>query len=839
MLILRIQVIICRLLYLLQIIECSGLLNIFEEQKDHLTRERNEAHINIGLISSLQQQVDQSQCSFLNSTLQLAFIEGMYLVKKTIEDINESNDILPNITLGYVFIDNCNLFSKSVRNSVKFLPRISNQICTKSDKELEYYNITAVIPTTSSSDLVGFSALLSQFKIPQLATLSSSDELSDKVRFKYLVRIASPDKFQAQALVDFALEHEWNYISILYIEGSYGENGAKHLRKLFAKSGICIAVDEMISFDNSIEDFEKALKLIKMHPNSEIIIIFLYPKEISLFYNAMERAKLLNKKYILSSDALMYTAISNVGKQRSFYSFAIAFQTGDVPSARRKLTSINPTKYPNLIYIKQYWKFLFNCTWDTSINSTTKPCDPNANLSSINYKVSALSVEYDCLQIYVQAMQRIVQTFCPGVFGSDAAKCITGERILHELRTGTFKTSLGKVQFDNNGDIIGGYNIVQFVDDEKYNVIGKWSRERVGVELTKEIKWPKSYIPISKCSHPCPPKYYYIHKAVICCWDCRQCRNNEIVIGNRTGCEECPEFFWPDKEALECVAIEADYLKWSDFETIIILTLAIFGLFLSILITSFIIWKRNEKLIKASSIQLTAIILIGIKLCLMSTFLFLIKPNDTVCSLSRYLFNISNSLIYAPLIMKTNRVFRIFSSARKGNQSVKYTSNRFQVLMAFLLVLLQVILTLLSTIISKYTAGLRQKIRTESYVELQCSVALRGFIPSLSYNIVLASISSYYGFLTRKLPENFNEASYIFVSVSTTLFVWLVLLPTYFTTEIAKYQSLLLAATCLLNSLITLLCLFLPKLYAIWFIDEQNLKIRTVSLNTDSSVAPN
>lgn len=122
-------------------------------------------------------------------------------------------------------------------------------------------------------------------------------------------------------------------------------------------------------------------------------------------------------------------------------------------------------------------------------------------------------------------------------------------------------------------------------------------------------------------------------------------------------------------------------------------------------------------------------------------------------------------------------------------------------------------------------------------MELHCYVGLKGFLPSLTYNILLVSISSYYGFLTRKLPENFNEASYIFVSVSTTLFVWLVLLPVYFTTEMAKYQSILLASTCLLNSLITLVCLFLPKLYAIWFMDEQNLKIISSTTNTVSTKA--
>ena len=121
------------------------------------------------------------------------------------------------------------------------------------------------------------------------------------------------------------------------------------------------------------------------------------------------------------------------------------------------------------------------------------------------------------------------------------------------------------------------------------------------------------------------------------------------------------------------------------------------------------------------------------------------------------------------------------------------------------------------------------KVPTEKHVELFCSLPLEGFLAPLSYNLLLILLCAIYGFLTRKLPENFNESWHIFVSVCTTMFLWVVFLPTYFTTFYAYHQAALLAFCLLLNASITLLCLYVPKIYAIHYVSED--RITTFSYN--------
>ena len=138
-------------------------------------------------------------------------------------------------------------------------------------------------------------------------------------------------------------------------------------------------------------------------------------------------------------------------------------------------------------------------------------------------------------------------------------------------------------------------------------------------------------------------------------------------------------------------------------------------------------------------------------------------------------------------------------------------------------------------------------IPTEKYVELLCELPLVGFLVPLSLNLILLLLCAAYGFLARKLPENFNESWFIFVCVSTTAFMWMVFLPTYFTMFYAYHQAALLAFCLILNACITLLCLYVPKLYALYFVSEDRLKVTSTMDTTgtfvggrsrDSRVAP-
>ena len=127
-------------------------------------------------------------------------------------------------------------------------------------------------------------------------------------------------------------------------------------------------------------------------------------------------------------------------------------------------------------------------------------------------------------------------------------------------------------------------------------------------------------------------------------------------------------------------------------------------------------------------------------------------------------------------------------------------------------------------------------VRSVKYVELLCNMPLYSLIIPFSYNMLLLFLCAVFGFLTRKLPDNFNESWYIFISVATTIFIWVAFLPTYIMAFYAYHKAALLSFVLILNSLVTAMCLHLPKIYALFFVDESKIKITNFD-NSEFSVA--
>ena len=98
----------------------------------------------------------------------------------------------------------------------------------------------------------------------------------------------------------------------------------------------------------------------------------------------------------------------------------------------------------------------------------------------------------------------------------------------------------------------------------------------------------------------------------------------------------------------------------------------------------------DEKLIKASSRGLSLIILFGIELAFLTLICFVVRPSTLSCNLLHLGFHISVVLMFAPLLVKTNRVYRIFLGGRKGVQKVKFISSHSQVFVTCILITGQV-----------------------------------------------------------------------------------------------------------------------------------------------------
>ena len=64
--------------------------------------------------------------------------------------------------------------------------------------------------------------------------------------------------------------------------------------------------------------------------------------------------------------------------------------------------------------------------------------------------------------------------------------------------------------------------------------------------------------------------------------------------------------------------------------------------------------------------ELSYVLLSGVLLCFLNTFLLLAKPAITSCTLQRFGVGLGFSVVYGALLTKTNRIFRIFRSVNRA-----------------------------------------------------------------------------------------------------------------------------------------------------------------------------
>ena len=91
------------------------------------------------------------------------------------------------------------------------------------------------------------------------------------------------------------------------------------------------------------------------------------------------------------------------------------------------------------------------------------------------------------------------------------------------------------------------------------------------------------------------------------------------------------------------------------------------------------------------------------------------------------------------------------------------------------------------------------------------------FVLALVYNALLVMTCAFYAFKTRKLPDNYNESKFIAFCVYSTLFLWLAFVPVYFVIPAGYYRVAVLMIAISSNATVILICMYLPKLFAIYF----------------------
>lgn len=188
--------------------------------------------------------------------------------------------------------------------------------------------------------------------------------------------------------------------------------------------------------------------------------------------------------------------------------------------------------------------------------------------------------------------------------------------------------------------------------------------------------------PISACSLPCGPGHIRKQQGDTCCWICDPCADSEYVADPST-CADCPAGAWPNDDRLSCYDLPVEVITWtSSWYAAIPLTVATLGIVATIAVIVLFIRANDTPLVRASGRELSYMLLGGILMCYLNTFALLAPPSVGTCGLQRTGIGLAFSIVYGALLVKTNRISRIFKTSKMSAKRLKYISPRSQVTFA-------------------------------------------------------------------------------------------------------------------------------------------------------------
>ena len=666
-------------------------LHVYEQQGD----------INLGAVFTIHVYDEEKDCG--HRLRESGVVQHVEAVVYAIEKINESNDILPGIKLGFVILDDCMKPSTALAQTLHFLPvkdRPCKTPCTAAPHS--FYDVVGVIGADSSPSSIIMAKLLDIFQIPQISPSSTSDLLSNKNKYRFFMRLMPPDRLQIQAILQLLIHFNWTYVSTVYSNGGYGEEAVKDLHELARKHGICIGASIAISHHSTEADYLRIVRF--LHTNgARIVVLFIDQEEARSIFRASREAQLIGEFLWIGSDGLGVNMDDLDGvEDAAFGSLTLKPYSRSVNGFEEYFGSLSPTDNPNP-WIKPMWESLFDCKWQPKKWETR--CNSSLHVSqSQDYSLESLVPNIvDTVYTFANALHLYIQELCQGVPSFQIKSCISGNTLLKYLYNISFEGSIGNISFDINGDILGRYEILNFQNgtgDHKYRTtsVGIWDVGSPELVLdSTQIIWniadmsDNQSSPASPgCGQRCRRGMIYSYHKDTCCWTCRACGINQITKLNSTVCFTCSTMYWPNEAFTKCEKIHADYMGWHEPLVLVLVALSLIGITLSVVVFVIFIRRNDARIIKATSRELSYIMLGGITIQYILVFTSTTKPHTFVCVFNYIGFNVSFSVVYAALLTRTNRIFRIFYAGKRTKVMPSLTSPASQVFIALILITTQV-----------------------------------------------------------------------------------------------------------------------------------------------------
>ncbi|XP_043121075.1 extracellular calcium-sensing receptor-like [Puntigrus tetrazona] len=804
----------------------------------------SQKDINIGAVFSFHKSALQkihpftskpkpTNCGSFNSLRGFKYAQTLIFA---IEEINNSTQLLPAVSLGYKIYDSCSTIAQTVLSGMSLMngykETLSDTSCSRPSA------VHAIVGESNSSPTIALASLVGPFSIPVISHFATCACLSNRKRYPSFFRTIPSDYYQSRALAQLVKHFGWTWVGTVRSRGDYGNNGIAAFEEAAKEEGICIEYSEAILSTDPKEQLLKTLEVIRKG-TARVVLAFVAVGDFVPLLNVIAQHNITGLQWVGSESWITYRTFAET-KQYSFLSGAVGFAIANakLTGLREFLVNVHPDQEPNNELLKEFWETVFQCSFRSNSSTACTGSEKLSELQNEYTDVSELRIVnkvYTAVYAIAYTLHNILKDFRSA--NSSKEEWPTPQKLLAYMKDVRFTVKTGEeIFFDESGDPAARYDLInwQYAEDGslQFKQVGVYdsslpSKQCLQV-IQEHMRWAENsgQVPVSVCSESCPPG---TRKAVqkrrpVCCYDCIPCAEGEI--NNKTDssdCFPCDSEYWSNESKDRCVLKVVEFLSYSEIMGMVLCIFSFIGALLTAMVSFLFYLHKETPIVRANNSELSFLLLFSLTLCFLCSLTFIGRPTEWSCMLRHTAFGITFVLCISCVLGKTIVVLMAFRATLPGSNVMKWFGPLQQRLSVVSLSLMQVIICVLWLTISPPFPYMNLKYYREKII-LECNLgSALGFWVSFGYTGLLSILCFVLAFLARKLPDNFNEAKFITFSMLIFCAVWLTFIPAYVSSP-GKFTVAVQIFAILASSFGLLFCIFAPKCYIILLKPEKNTK---------------
>ncbi|XP_062419193.1 taste receptor type 1 member 1-like [Pungitius pungitius] len=727
-------------------------------------------------------------------------------MRLSVEEINNSTDLLPNVSLGYEIFDHC--------SDIHSFPGIFKllsvdgliQPWAKPPKNLS--KVMAVVGTYTSTQALTVAPLFMMDLIPMVSYAASSSVFSRKQNFPSFLRTVHPNKDVIEMIVKIMQHFNWSWVAFLHIDDDYGIDGRELFMKKITGTEICLAYTKGLDQHTNYYQIFRQIE----SQNISTIIVFAPEWTAEALIKSAIQQNITNKVWI-AGDA--WSLNKELPKEKGIQSIGT-------------ILGVSEPK----VTIPGFSDFIHRSKGQTHCENAEKSmfCNQVCNYSSLTPE-EILNVDpsfnfpvYAAVHAIAHALHNTLQ--CDSG-GCNRSITVYPYMVLAELKKSNFTLLNESVTFDENGDPnYGSYSIVfwnQTGDAEEIGFYHFYPKLDFFIDISK-IQWKTKEVPTSRCSQECAEGYKKMSDGIHeCCFKCEICPKDTYF--NQTEdpyeCINCKETEWSAAGSTSCNLRVLEFVPFTDLGAILILVGACVLVGLTVAMSILFAINYNTPVVRSAGGPMCFLIFGCLCLSNVSVFFYFGKPTTSSCVLRFLPFLLFYTVCLACFVVRSFQIVSIFKMAAKFPKLhsvwIKYHGQWLFITLTFVT---QALLLLFSYILTPPHPH-DETLWFPDKTIFVCEMNIKASAGPVLLLVSLCFLCFVFSYMGKDLPKNYNEAKAITFCLLLLILTWIIFATGYLLYKNKDIQTL--NALAVLSSLYSfLLWYFMPKCYIIIFQSHRN-----------------